>query len=152
MATAPLSREIPAIVRKPTGEDPFAARQGAEPTPPALPLREFDPPAKVKTDSKVAQAGFEEPAAEPKALAARGAAAPPSSEATPLTELPEPAPTRPWLPLTATLLALCGSLGANFYLGWLLSGQRSRYRELATRLQSAGTPSPPAPADDVATG
>lgn len=142
IGNGPLKRELPEIVRKP-GQDPFANRQGAETTPPALPAREFEPPV----DPNVVQAGFEEPAANAKSLAARGTPSPATSEPAGLTELPAQTPARPWLPLMATLLVLCGSLGANFYLGWLLSGQRSRYRELAARLAPAGMPSPQ-PADD----
>jgi hypothetical protein len=36
--------------------------------------------------------------------------------------------TKPWLPLTVTLLGLFGSLGANVYLGWLAWGFRQRCR------------------------
>lgn len=141
IGSEPLKRELPAVVRRPAGEDPFTNRLGAETTPPALPLREFQPPGNVQVDANVRPAGFKEPA-DPKSLAARGNAPAATAEPTHLAELSADGSSRPWLPLIATLLALCGSLGANFYLGWLLSGQRSRYRELASRFQPAGNPSP----------
>jgi len=43
----------------------------------------------------------------------------------------------PWAPLVVTV-ALCGSLGGNLYLGWLMLETRRRYRRLAQRLRKAG--------------
>ena len=44
-------------------------------------------------------------------------------------------PSRPWLPLTAALLALFASLGGNLYLAWLNHDSRTRYRRLLNRMQ-----------------
>ena len=44
-------------------------------------------------------------------------------------------PSRPWLPLTAALLALFASLGGNVYLAWLNYDSRTRYRRLLSRMQ-----------------
>ena len=48
--------------------------------------------------------------------------------------LPDDA-TKPWWPLTLTLLGLFGSLGGNFYLGWVTWDIRGRYRRLVRDLK-----------------
>lgn len=39
---------------------------------------------------------------------------------------------KPWVALSAALLCLFASVGANFFLGWVAVGQRLRYRALLT--------------------
>ncbi len=43
---------------------------------------------------------------------------------------------RPWMPLAVTV-ALCGSLGGNLYLAWLMTETRRRYRRLVQRRRGA---------------
>jgi hypothetical protein len=45
---------------------------------------------------------------------------------------------RPWLPMLLALVALCVSLGANVYLGWLAWQERARSRGLLEELHMAG--------------
>ncbi|MEN6452548.1 MAG: hypothetical protein ABFC96_18820, partial [Thermoguttaceae bacterium] len=44
---------------------------------------------------------------------------PKQTEKTPPSE-----PSKPWLPMTLTLIGLFASLGANAFLGWLVAGMR----------------------------
>jgi hypothetical protein len=44
---------------------------------------------------------------------------------------------RPWVPLVLTSLALCGSLAANAYLGWVAMGIYRRYRDMCDQLHEA---------------
>ena len=44
---------------------------------------------------------------------------------------------KPWMPVAVTV-ALCGSLGGNLYLAWLMMETRRRYRRLAQRHRKAG--------------
>ena len=41
-----------------------------------------------------------------------------------------PEPSKPWLPLWLTAVALFASLGANVYLGWIAVDVRRRWRTL----------------------
>ena len=62
----------------------------------------------------------------------------PEAETEPNGSIPEgdaEEPSRPWLPLTAALLALFASLGGNLYLAWLNHDSRTRYRRLLNRMQ-----------------
>lgn len=59
---------------------------------------------------------------EPKPAPEPPPAAAPSTEA-----------SRPWMPLTLSLLALFASLGGNVYLGWITWDTRGRYREFLGR-------------------
>ena len=45
---------------------------------------------------------------------------------------------KPWLPMLLALVALCVSLGANVYLGWLAWQERTRSRGLLEELHVAG--------------
>ncbi len=49
----------------------------------------------------------------------------------------EPTPSRPWMLLVGTALALAGSLGGNAYLLWGLREAHRRYQELAAKLSEA---------------
>jgi hypothetical protein len=49
------------------------------------------------------------------------------------TDTSADAAARPWPLLTAVLVALFASLGANAYLSWIAKSQRSRYRSLVAR-------------------
>ncbi|MFZ5831115.1 MAG: hypothetical protein ACOY3P_13580 [Planctomycetota bacterium] len=62
-----------------------------------------------------------------------GATSPSTSQTPPSSS----APPRPWAVLTATLLALFGSLGANAYLGWVAIDWRKRYRQLVRTVGAA---------------
>jgi hypothetical protein len=59
-------------------------------------------------------------------------APPPKPEAKPAEEQPPAAPSKPWLPLIAALLALFASLAANVYLGWILGGLRRQRKSAET--------------------
>jgi hypothetical protein len=48
--------------------------------------------------------------------------------------------TRPWMPLTFTLMALLGSLGGNAYLGYLFIGLYRRHRVLSNTAPGEETP------------
>jgi hypothetical protein len=52
---------------------------------------------------------------------------------------PSPQPTRPWLAMTLTLLALFASLGGNVFLVWIAADFRRRYRTLARRMGEVAT-------------
>jgi hypothetical protein len=43
---------------------------------------------------------------------------------------------KPWLPLAFSLLLLFGSIGLNFYLGWISWGFYLRFRSLAEQVRS----------------
>ena len=73
--------------------------------------------------------------AEPIPPAAKGPA--PASPSPVATQAALPAESKPWLPFILSLLFLFASLGANFYLGWMLFEQRTRYRSLLTELRPA---------------
>lgn len=47
-------------------------------------------------------------------------------------------PSKPWGSLAAVLIALCGSLGGNLYLGWMMWETRRRYRGLLERQRKKG--------------
>jgi hypothetical protein len=47
--------------------------------------------------------------------------------------------TRPWLPFMVTVLALFASVGLNVYLGWIAWDTYSRYHELVTDVNHAGS-------------
>lgn len=55
----------------------------------------------------------------------------PASASEPAAPAPAAEPAKPWLPLTASLLALVASLATNVYLGWVWLGTRNQYRDLA---------------------
>ncbi len=44
---------------------------------------------------------------------------------------------KPWLPLVTSVVVLCCSLGANFYLGWIAWDARTRYRNAVAKLRGA---------------
>ncbi len=113
-----------------------------EAPPPALPPQEEEPAAGASGPSRMAP----EPAARP--LPERQAlyltpdpdeAEPADGDgAVPAGEAPAPAPpSRPWMLLVGTALALAGSLGGNAYLLWGLREAHRRYHELATRCPDA---------------
>jgi hypothetical protein len=66
-------------------------------------------------------------------------ATPPEKDATPAPQTtpvnPDLAISRPWLPLTLSLLALFASLGGNLYLGWMTLDLRRRFRHFARGLR-----------------
>lgn len=45
---------------------------------------------------------------------------------------------KPWLPFTAAVLALFGSLGGNLYMGWITWETRAKYHALVKRLRKRG--------------
>jgi hypothetical protein len=47
------------------------------------------------------------------------------------------APSRPWSVLVGSVVLLCCSLGANFYLGWIAWEARSRYRQAVAKFRGA---------------
>ena len=105
-----------------SGGLPPLRQPGAEP--PATPNL-FEPtPESKRIDAQ--QAGYlEKPSAAPK-----GESKSPSEQQSEREESPPEATARPWTPLIVALFTLFGSLGANFYLGWITWNARSRYRSL----------------------
>jgi hypothetical protein len=65
-------------------------------------------------------------------------AKPNSASAANTSDVP-PAPAKPWLPLTATLLCLFGSLGANAYMGLQWWSVRLRCQQLLQDRREAAT-------------
>jgi hypothetical protein len=57
----------------------------------------------------------------------------PKSEHTTSKETP-----KPWTPLMAVVIVLCGSLGGNLYMGWITWETRARYHALVRRRKKKG--------------
>ena len=57
-------------------------------------------------------------------------------------DAPNPQPPKPWMALTLTAVALCGSLGGNAYLVWIAMDSRRRYRELFADPHAPQSPQP----------
>jgi len=87
------------------------------------------------------QAAFVQSSPSPSGQPVQKPVSTPLKPSTPVDE-----PSKPWLPLTLTLVAFFASLGANLYLGWITWDTRRRYRALleseAIKGASAGRRSP----------
>ena len=105
-----------------SGSPPPLRQQGAEP--PATPNL-FEPtPESKRIDAQ--EAGYQEkPSAAPQVESKS-----PSEQPSEREESQPGATAKPWMPLIVALFTLFGSLGANFYLGWITWNARSRYRAL----------------------
>jgi hypothetical protein len=141
VGTAKLPRQLPPQVeglgargegRGARGEEPVhqssiinhqsSMEPGAEP--PGTPNLFQPPPESQRIGAR--QAGYlEKPSA-----ASKGESKSPSEQQSEREESPPEATAKPWTPLIVALFTLFGSLGANFYLGWITWNTRSRYRSL----------------------
>jgi hypothetical protein len=105
-----------------SGSLPPLRQPGA--APPATPNL-FEPtPDSKRIDAQ--QAGY----LQQSAAAPQGESKSPSEQQSEREESQPEATAKPWTPLIVALFTLFGSLGANFYLGWITWNTRSRYRSL----------------------
>ncbi len=141
VGTAELPRQLPPEQSEPPGPaaatadppppDPFLPRPAAETNrPPGAESPDTPNVIQPPPDSKrigAQQAGYlQRPGAQPD-----GESKSPSDQDPAQKDSEQEPPAKPWGLLTVTLFTLFGSLGANFYLGWITYSTRSRYRSLA---------------------
>ena len=138
VGTAELPRQLPpeqsdppAATADPPPPDPFLPGAAAETNrppgaeSPGTPNVIQPPPDSKRIDAQ--QAGYlQRPSAQ-----RDGESKSPSDRDPAQKRFEQEPPAKPWGALTVTLFTLFGSLGANFYLGWITYNTRSRYRSLA---------------------
>jgi len=134
-AAAPASPTSPAWSWPPTNASGQRTTSGNKFLSLLTSLRDKDPLAPTASEP-TKRTGQQEPFSPKKTSADRKLdEKQPKSEHTTSKETP-----KPWTPLIAVVIVLCGSLGGNLYMGWITWETRTRYHALVRRRKKKDHP------------